>query len=65
MSIDEEKLANCKRLIRFFLKQSIDYLEQAKFHCDLIYPHWQEIEKKIINTQKAVGEVLEDSEFKP
>jgi hypothetical protein len=61
MSIDEEKLANCKRLIRFFLKQSIEYLDQAKFHCDLIYPHWTKIEEKIIGTQKSIEEILEDS----
>jgi len=58
---DKKKLENCKRLIRFFLKQSTEYLEQARFHCGLIYPNWQTIEDKIIETQKFIEKILEDS----
>jgi hypothetical protein len=61
---DKEKLENCKGLIRFFLKQSSEYLEQARFHCGLIYPNWQKIEEKIIETQLSIAEILKESEMK-
>jgi hypothetical protein len=59
MTKDEEKLENSKGLIKFLLRQSKEYLEQAKFHCDMIYPHWHAIEEKIAETRESIEKILE------
>jgi hypothetical protein len=61
---DKAKIENCKKLIKFFLKQSSEYLDQAKFHCGLIYPHWQVIEEEITETRKSIEKILEGLEVK-
>jgi hypothetical protein len=59
---NEEKLKKGKALIRFFLGQAKNNLEQAKIQCLFIHPHWRVIEARIQESIAQINEILETSE---
>jgi hypothetical protein len=61
MAEDHDRLQKSKELIRFFLIQANNNLAQAKTQCLFIYPAWQTIESKIMETLSSIEEILETS----
>lgn len=59
---NKERLKKGKDLIRFFLGQAKNNLEQAKMQCLFIHPSWHAIEGRIQETIARINEILETSE---
>jgi hypothetical protein len=59
---NKERLKKGKDLIRFFLGQAKNNLEQAKMQCLFIHPSWRVIEDRIQETITLVNAILETSE---
>ncbi len=59
---DKARLQKCKELIRFFLSQANNNLEQAKMQCLFIHPNWQIIEGKIHEAICLTNKILETPE---
>jgi hypothetical protein len=58
---NQERLQRGKDLIRFFLTQATNNLEQAKMQCLFIHPAWQTVEGKIREALKLVEGILKTS----
>jgi len=58
---NKEKLQRCKGLVRFFLGQAYNNLDQAKMQCLFIYPNWQIIQGRIQEAINMINEILETS----
>jgi hypothetical protein len=59
---NKERLKKGKDLIRFFLGQAKNNLEQAKMQCLFIHPNWHMIEDRIQETIALINGILETSE---
>jgi hypothetical protein len=59
---NKARLQKCKELIRFFLSQANNNLEQAKMQCLFILPNRQIIEGKIQEVICLTNKILETSE---
>jgi len=58
----KDRLKKGKDLIRFFLGQAKNNLEQAKMQCLFIHPSWQLIEDRIQETIVQLNDILEASQ---
>jgi hypothetical protein len=56
------KVDRFKELIRFFVSQANNDLEQAKMQCLFIHPHWQDIEGRIQEAIILTNSILEASQ---
>jgi|MudIll2142460700_1097286.scaffolds.fasta_scaffold06729_5 hypothetical protein len=59
---NKERLKKGKDLIRFFLGQAKNNLEQAKMQCLFIHPNWRMIEDGIQETIAQINGILETSQ---
>ncbi len=59
---NKDRLQKGKDLIRFFLGQAKNNLEQARMQCLFIHPSWRIIEDRIQEAIGLINEILEDSQ---
>jgi hypothetical protein len=59
---DGARVEKCKGLIRFFISQANNNLEQAKMQCLFIHPNWRSIESRIQEAIILTNTILEASQ---